>query len=532
MVRFLRLSRLVLKRVQIMDEAHPLRTQRRQKIEQLRHEGINPFVNRFPITAQIAEVIETLGSLDREKLESEPQKQTLGGRLMAKRGQGKLTFCDIRDGTGKIQVLADKKRLGEATYTFLQSLDIGDFIGIRGFITKTRRGELSIAADEVSLLTKSLRPLPEKWHGLKDVETRYRQRYVDLLMNPEVREVFRSRSLIIQSLRSQLTHRGFVEVETPMMQPIVGGATARPFVTQHNALDMTLYLRVAPELYLKRLVVGGIDRVFEVNRNFRNEGISTEHNPEFTMLEFYMAYADYSDMMELVETVLVAVVDEVLGTRKVDWDSQEIDLSPPWQRLSLREALQGVGMADTDLVDEASSRFWAEKNGIDVSHHHGYGKVLNKILEFAVEPKLVQPTFLFDYPRDVSPLAKQREDNPEIAERFELFIGGREIGNAYSELNDPDIQRELFEDQVRQREMGDEEAQMMDHDYLRALEYGMPPTSGCGIGIDRLVMLLTQQQSIRDVIFFPQLRKEIFNEEPAAGPQASESKSGENPLGV
>ncbi len=523
-----------------MDEAHPLRAQRRQKLEQLRRDGINPFGNRFVVTDRIGDVVETFGDLEREALDSEPRVRTLGGRLMAKRKQGKLTFCDIRDGTAKIQLLAEKNHLGEEGYEFLQSLDIGDFVGIRGTITKTRRGELSIAADEVSLLTKSLRPLPEKWHGLQDVETRYRQRYVDLLMNPEVREVFRWRSLIIQSLREQLTQRGFVEVETPMMQPIVGGATARPFVTRHNALDMTLYLRVAPELYLKRLVVGGIDRVFEINRNFRNEGISTEHNPEFTMLEFYMAYADYSDMMDLVETILVAVTDEILGARKVEWDGHAVDLSPPWRRLTLREALHGAGMTDTDLADESSARAWADKKDIDVSRHHGYGKVLNKILEFAVEPELVQPTFLFDYPRDVSPLAKQREDDPEIAERFELFIGGREIGNAYSELNDPDVQRKLFEDQVRQREMGDEEAQMMDYDYLRALEYGMPPTAGCGIGIDRLVMLLTRQPSIRDVILFPQLRREIFDEEPEADPQAGESESGasegtesgENPLGV
>jgi lysyl-tRNA synthetase class 2 len=496
-----------------MDE-NPLIAQRREKITKLREAGKNPYINRFPTTAPLGRIMEQYGSLDREELDSRADTHVLAGRMMAKRRQGKLTFCDLRDGTGKIQLLAQKNRMGEEAYEFVQNLDIGDFVGVQGEITKTNRGELSIAADEMTLLSKSVRPLPEKWHGLQDVETRYRQRYVDLLMNTEVREVFRKRASIVQSLRERLTGRGFLEVETPMMQPIAGGATARPFVTHHNTLDMTLYLRVAPELYLKRLVVGGFDRVFEINRNFRNEGISTEHNPEFTMLEFYMAYADFRDMMDLVEALLVETADEVLGARKITWDGQEVDFSPPWRRLTLRDALTEIaGMAPEDLADEAATRAWAENQGIDVSRHHGLGKVMNKILETSVEPALIQPTFLTDYPRDVSPLAKPREDDPETVERFELFICGKEIGNAYSELNDPEVQRERFEDQARQREMGDEEAQMMDHDYLRALEYGMPPTSGAGIGIDRLVMLFTDSPSIRDVILFPQLRREIFSQE-------------------
>jgi lysyl-tRNA synthetase class 2 len=530
-----------------MDE-NPLIAQRRDKLESLRKEGKNPYVNRFPTTAPIGRIVEQYNGLTREELEAQresqnPETHVLAGRIMAKRRQGKLTFCDVRDGTGKIQLLAEKNRLGEEAYAFLQTLDIGDFVGIRGGLMKTKRGELSIQANEMTLLTKSLRPLPEKWHGLQDVETRYRQRYVDLLVNPEVREVFAQRARVIQTLRERLNAQGFLEVETPMMQPIVGGATARPFVTHHNTLDMKLYLRVAPELYLKRLVVGGIDRVYEINRNFRNEGISTEHNPEFTMLELYMAYADYQDMMELVESLVVGVADEALGSRRTSWNGQEVDLTPPWRRIKLKDALCEIaGMSAADLAGEPSARAWAEKKGIDVSRHHGLGKVLNKILESAVEPELIQPTFLTDYPRDISPLAKPREDDPETVERFELFIGGKEIGNAYSELNDPDVQRERFEDQVRQRQMGDEEAQMMDHDYLRALEYGMPPTAGAGIGIDRLVMLLSDSPSIRDVILFPQLRREIFesdSDDPAEGaveatarPKEDEAETGDSPGGI
>jgi lysyl-tRNA synthetase class 2 len=410
--------------------------------------------------------------------------------------------------------VAERQILGESGYALFQKLDIGDFIGVEGEVFKTRAGELSVRARSLTLLSKSLRPLPEKWHGLRDVEIRYRQRYLDLVMNGEVREVFRKRTHVIQALRDGLNARSFLEVETPMMQAIAGGAAARPFVTHHHALDMPLYLRVAPELYLKRLIVGGFDRVYELGRNFRNEGISTEHNPEFTMLELYMAYADYRAMMDLIEALLVETAKTVLGSLRIPWGGETLDLTPPWRRLSLMEALEAfAGLSPKEAAREDSARAFALARGIPVGPKDSRGKILHQVLEAAVEPCLLQPTFLFDYPLELSPLAKSKPEDRGTVERFELFIGGKEISNAYTELNDPLDQRARFEEQVRLREGGDPEAHMMDLDYLRALEYGMPPTAGAGIGVDRLVMVFTNSPSIRDVILFPQLRREGALEE-------------------
>ena len=386
-------------------------------------------------------------------------------------------------------------------------MDIGDFAGFKGVLFRTRTGELTILAQEVHLLTKSLRPLPEKWHGLTDVETRYRQRYLDLIVNDHVREIFIKRSKIIQAFREFFNERGFLEVETPMMQPIPGGATARPFKTFHNALGMNLYLRVAPELYLKRLVVGGFERVFEINRNFRNEGISVKHNPEFTMLEFYMAYATYEDLMELTEELFNYVSQKVVGSHSIEYQGQVIDFSRPWKRVSLFESLVEIGGVDSRVLKEKKEAVeFAESAGIKIANRESHGKVLTKLFDHFVEPKLISPTFVVGYPVDVSPLSRRNDENPEMVDRFELFIGGREIANAFNELNDPVDQKKRFEEQVALREAGDEEAQFMDKDYVTALEYGMPPTAGEGIGIDRVVMLFTDSPSIRDVILFPHMR--------------------------
>ncbi len=493
-----------------MDETHHLRAQREAKLDAFRKLGIDPYVHRFPTTTVLSALVRKFEGRAAEELEDQKENpQVVAGRLMGKRRQGGISFGDLRDGTGGVQIVAEKNVLGEAGYTFFQKLDVGDFVGVKGEVFKTRAGELSVRVRELTLLSKSLRPLPEKWHGLRDVETRYRQRYLDLVMNREVKEVFRKRTRIVQALRDGLNARDFLEVETPMMQPIVGGATARPFVTHHHTFDMPLYLRVAPELYLKRLIVGGFDRVYEMNRSFRNEGISTEHNPEFTMLEFYMAYADYQDMMDLVEALLVETAQTVLGSLHLPWCGETLDLTPPWRRLSLMEALETFGgISPREAAQEDSARAFALAHEVQISPQDSRAKILHQILETRVEPALLQPTFLFDYPLEISPLAKSKPDERETVERFELFIGGKEIANAYTELNDPVDQRARFEEQVGLREGGDPEAQMMDLDYLRALEYGMPPTAGAGIGVDRLVMILTQSPSIRDVILFPQLRRE------------------------
>jgi len=408
----------------------------------------------------------------------------------------------------RLQIYLRQDELGEAAYADALRLDIGDYVEVEGYLFRTRTGELTVMVRRIRLLCKALRPLPEKWHGLRDVERRLRQRYLDLLANEEVRQVFVLRSQLIQAIRDFLNQRGFLEVETPMMQPVPGGAAARPFVTYHNALDRELYLRIAPELYLKRLLVGGFERVYEINRNFRNEGLSTEHNPEFTMLEFYMAYADYRQLMGFTEELFAEVAQKVLGRLEVEYAGERIDLSPPWRRVSLFEAIEEYGgVAEAELRDYAAAAAVAERLGVEVRPGDSWGKLVVRIFEAVAEEKLVQPTFVVDFPTEVSPLSKVRADRPELVERFELFVGGREIANAFSELNDPLEQRRRFEAQAKERAAGDEEAHRLDEDFLLALEYGMPPAAGEGIGIDRLVMLFTGASSIREVILFPQLRE-------------------------
>ncbi len=482
----------------------------KEKLERFESMGINPYPNRYKITHRIGEIVERFkDEYDQEKLESFGEV-SLAGRMMSLRLHGKISFAHIKDQTGKIQIFVQRDAVGADFYrNVFKKLDVGDIIGVRGTLFRTKTGELTVNCREVKLLSKVLRPLPEKWHGLKDIETRYRQRYLDLIMNEDSKRVFEIRSRVIRFIREYLTNLGFIEVETPMMQPIPGGAAARPFITHHNALDIDLYLRIAPELYLKRLVVGGFDRVFELGKCFRNEGISSMHNPEFTMVEFYMAYADYRDLMKLTEDMLSQLVKEIHGTTKITYQGQEIDFTPPWRKISFHDALVEIGGIPREVIeDEEKARRLAEELEIDTSKIKSHGKVLGELFEKTVEEKLIQPTFIYDYPKDISPLAKSREDNPDLVERFELMIAGREIANAYTELNDPRDQRERFIQQLKERESGDEEAHRMDEDYIVALEYGLPPTAGEGIGIDRLVMLLTDSPSIRDVILFPTLRPE------------------------
>lgn len=492
-----------------MEEQSELWRQRVAKLEELREQGINPYANDFPVNDTTADVHAAHEGDDVSALEACDRQYVLGGRIMARRDFGKAAFVQLQDRGGRLQVYVGRDNIGEEAFKVFRKLDIGDIVGVCGKPFRTKTGELSLRANSLRLLTKAMRALPEKWHGLTDVETRYRQRYLDLTVNPEVREVFKQRGQIIRLIREFMENRDFLEVETPMMQPIAGGATAKPFVTHHNALKMDLFLRIAPELYLKRLVVGGFDRVFEINRNFRNEGISIQHNPEFTMMEFYQAYATYEDMMDLTEELICHVAQEVVGSLKFSYGGKEVDLSRPWVRLSMVDAIVKYGKVDPSVLEDRERAYaYAVELGLELDKKIGYGKLIAEIFEEVAESKLWNPTFITEYPTEISPLSRKNDSNPEIVDRFELMVVGRELANAFSELNDPADQKERFLQQLTEKEAGDEEAHAMDEDYIRALEYGLPPTAGEGIGIDRLVMLLTDSASIRDVLLFPHMRPE------------------------
>jgi lysyl-tRNA synthetase class 2 len=480
---------------------------RRQKLAKLKDSGHPLYPNDFRPTFTIADLVSKFGASSDAELTSEPDEIRVAGRILGIRKMGKASFFHIHDRRGRIQVYARKNRLGDDAYTSFQSMDIGDVVGVQGRLFRTKTKELTIEAGGIRLLAKCLRPLPEKWHGLADVEARYRQRYLDLMVNPEVREVFEKRSRIIRLLRHFFEERDFLEVETPMMQTIPGGAAARPFITHHNTLDLELYLRVAPELFLKRLLVGGFDRVFELNRNFRNEGISVRHNPEFTMLEFYQAYASFEDLMHLTEELFVTLAREIVGSLQVPYAGRLIDLSGPWRRLTIQEAIARHGGATQPEIETVEGlRAFAKRQSLHVDLSASFGNLLVEVFEQVAESQLIEPTFITGYPLEVSPLARKNDANPAMVDRFELYIGGRELANAFSELNDPADQRQRFLDQMEARKAGDDTANPIDDDYVRALEYGMPPAAGEGIGIDRLVMFFTNSPSIRDVILFPLLR--------------------------
>lgn len=486
---------------------------RREKLKKLYEKGIDPFGKRFERTHTSKQIVDQFGGLTKEQLEEAEQKVVVAGRIMTKRGKGKAGFAHIQDYDGQIQIYVRVDKVGEEQYEIFDSIDIGDIVGVKGIVFKTKVGELSIRVTDFQLLTKALRPLPDKYHGLKDIEQRYRQRYVDLIVNPEVRQTFILRSKIIESMRNYLNSHGYLEVETPMMHSIPGGASARPFITHHNALDMTLYMRIAIELHLKRLIVGGLEKVYEIGRVFRNEGISTRHNPEFTMMELYEAYADYNDIMNLTENLVSHIAKDVLGTTTIQYGEHEVNLAPKWKRIHMVDAIKEVVGVDfwQEMSDE-EARELAKKYNVPVKETMTYGHVVNEFFEHFVEEKLIQPTFVYGHPTAISPLAKKNPEDPRFTDRFELFIVGREHANAFTELNDPIDQRERFLQQLKERELGDEEAHMMDEDFLEALEYGMPPTGGLGIGIDRLVMLLTNSPSIRDVLLFPQMRHRDAND--------------------
>jgi len=480
---------------------------RRAKLAALRESGVEPYVNGFDVTARTAELMERFAGL--EAGAETDDVVTIAGRLVARRDQGKLAFLVLRDATGEMQLFCRVNVLGEDVFAFAKDLDLGDWVGVTGTVLRSRRGELSVQPTEVTLLSKSLTPLPEKFHGLTDTETRYRRRYVDLISNPEVRAVFEARFRIIAAIRRFMESRGYLEVETPMLQPIPGGATARPFVTHHNALDMPLYLRIAPELYLKRLLVGGFERVYEINRSFRNEGMSPRHNPEFTMLEAYQAYGDMQSMMELTEGIITAAATDVLGTLEVEYQGTPVSLRSPWRRATMAELTSAAAGVEVSVHTPAEElRALCESHEVPVEPSWGAGKLLAELFEKLVEHTLVEPTFVTMYPAEISPLARRNDDDPELTDRFELIITGREFANAFSELVDPVDQRARFEAQSAAKDAGDDEAMWVDEDYLRAQEYGMPPAGGMGIGIDRLVMLLTDQPSIRDVLLFPHMRPE------------------------
>ncbi|MCL6549136.1 MAG: lysine--tRNA ligase [Alicyclobacillus sp.] len=486
---------------------------RLKKLEQLRAMGIDPFGHRYDVTHHAADILAFGSDKTKEELDEAGLQVRIAGRLMAKRGHGKAGFGVLQDRTGSIQIYAKVDVLGETAYSVFQLLDLGDFLGVEGPVFRTNRGEITVLAERLEVLAKALRPLPEKWHGLKDVETRYRQRYLDLIANPEVKETFIARSHIVQAIRRFLDERGFLEVETPTLHAVASGAHARPFTTHHNALDLSLHLRIALELHLKRLIVGGLERVYEIGRVYRNEGISTKHNPEFTMLELYQAYADFHDMMDLTEDMVRAVAREVKGALHLTYGDHTIDLEAPWPRRHMVDLIRehtGINFRDVDSTEEA--RRLAGEHGVAITPAMEFGHIVNEFFEQRVEHTLIQPTFVYGHPVEISPLAKKSADDPRFTDRFELFVVGREHGNAFSELNDPLDQRERFLRQMAEREAGNEEAQALDEDFLTAMEHGMPPTGGLGIGVDRLVMLLTNQPSIRDVLLFPLLRSRADDE--------------------
>ena len=485
---------------EMLDENHLIKI-RKEKLEELKKQGKNPFeITKYNRTHTSEDVKNNFDKLEGKDV-------SIAGRIIAKRIMGKASFCHIQDMQGKIQSYVSINDLGEENYSEFKTYDIGDIIGITGFVFKTRTEEISVHAKKVVLLTKSLRPLPEKFHGLKDTELRYRQRYVDLIMNPEVKETFLLRTKIIKEIRRILDSKGYTEVDTPILNTIAGGAAARPFITHHNTLDMDMYLRIANELYLKRLIVGGFDKVYEMGRMFRNEGISIKHNPEFTNIELYSAYEDYHDMMDITEEIISTVAKNVLGTTKITYQGTPIDLTPGWKRITMIDSIKEVTGIDFNTINtDEEAREVLEKLGIEFESTITRGEAINLVFEEKVEETLIQPTFIYDYPIEVCPLTKKKPSDPRLTERFEIFIGGREYGNAYSELNDPIDQYERFLDQVRQKNAGNEEANDMDEDFVQALEYGMPPTGGLGIGVDRLIMLLTDSASIRDVLLFPTMK--------------------------
>ena len=481
---------------------------RKEKLDLLRSKGLDPFGKRFERSHLVTDIVEKYGEFENEDLEGKDIAVTIAGRIMTKRGKGKAGFAHIQDLSGQIQIYVRQDAIGPEQYEVFKIADLGDIVGITGHVFRTKVGELSVKAEKFELLSKALRPLPDKFHGLKDVEQRYRQRYLDLIMNNESKQTFIARSKIIPSMRNYLDSHGYLEVETPMLHSIPGGAAARPFITHHNALDTELYIRIAIELHLKRLIVGGLEKVYEIGRVFRNEGVSTRHNPEFTMIELYEAYADYKDIMALTENLVAHIAQEILGTTKIQYGEYEVDLTPQWKRLHMVDAIKEYTGADfwkEMTIEEA--RALAKEHGIEIKEHMDFGHIVNEFFEQRVEEKLIQPTFIYGHPVEISPLAKKNAEDPRFTDRFELFIVAREHANAFTELNDPIDQRERFEAQLKEREHGNDEAHLMDEDFIEALEYGLPPTGGLGIGIDRLVMLLTNSPSIRDVLLFPLMRQ-------------------------